>query len=253
MDSTLRFTDRVASYVKARPGYPPEVIKLLREECALTPAGVVADIGSGTGILARWLCESARTVYGVEPNQAMREAGEAHLSGAKNFVSVDGTAEDTRLPGASVDLITAAQAFHWFRRDDARREFVRILRPNGFTALIWNDRKLAGSKLAEDFERLVSTFGTDYEQVNHQGKLFLRSFEGFFGHGQYGTASFPNLQQLDRENFRERVVSASYMPREDHPRYRPMLGEIERIFAECQEAGLVTMEYETRVYYGRMA
>ncbi len=252
MDPKLRFSDRVASYVNARPGYPPELVELLRRECALTPASIVADIGSGTGILARLLCESAQEVYGVEPNQAMRAAGEAYLSGAKNFVSVDGTAENTTLPSASVDLITAGQAFHWFRPDDARREFMRILQPDGFTAIIWNDRRLTGSKLAKDFEVLVGAFGTDYDQVKDQTRASLRSLASFFGHRQYETAGFPCLQRLDRERFRDRVLSASYMPREGHARYPAMLDEIERVFADNELDGSVTIEYDTRVYYGQM-
>ena len=126
-DPKLRFTDRVASYEKSRPGYPAELIRLLREECGLNPTSVVADVGSGTGILSQMLCGVAKTVCGVEPNWAMRQASSSYLSKCPNFVSVDGSAEDTTLPATSVDLITVAQAFHWFDRDNARHEFLRVL------------------------------------------------------------------------------------------------------------------------------
>ena len=114
LKSTERFTTRVENYVKFRPGYPPAVLDLLKTECGLTAASVIADIGSGTGILTRMFLEHGNRVYGVEPNQAMREAGEQLLADFGGFVSVAATAEETTLPDQSIDFITAGQAFHWF-------------------------------------------------------------------------------------------------------------------------------------------
>lgn len=253
MDPRVRFTDRVSSYVAARPSYPSELIELLRSDCGLNPSSVVADIGSGTGILARMLCEHAQTVYGVEPNEAMRQAGESFLKDRKNFVSVNGSAESTSLPGTSVDLITVAQAFHWFHPEDTRHEFLRILKPNGWTALIWNNRKLEGSSLAEAYEQLLVTFGTDYEQVKSRGKAVLDSFERFFGHSQFRTASFKNDQTLDRQGFLDRVLSASYMPGREHPRHAATRKAVEQVFEDNQKDGQVTLEYDTNVYYGQMS
>lgn len=252
MDSKLRFTDRVSSYVKSRPGYPREVIELLREECGLGPAAVVADIGSGTGMLSRMLLENAQTVCGVEPNQAMREAAKADLAQYANFLTVDGCAENTALASTSVDLITVAQAFHWFNQDDARHEFLRVLKPNGWTALIWNDRRLEGTPIAEAYERLLLEFGTDYEQVRSRGKASVENLDRFFGHSEHKRASFENSQALDREGFIGRALSASYMPNEGHPRYEAMVSQLKQIFDENQGGGHVTLEYTTNVYYGQM-
>src|SRR5882672_6035213 len=102
-NATQRFSSRVENYVRSRPGYPPEVLDLLKTECGLTPASVIADIGSGTGILTRMFIENGNRVYGVEPNPEMRKAGEEFLARHPQFVSVDGTAEATTLPGQSVD------------------------------------------------------------------------------------------------------------------------------------------------------
>src|SRR5947209_11876909 len=127
IDSTSRFSSRVENYIRYRPGYPQSVVELLAGECGLTPTSVVADVGSGTGILTELFLRNGNTVYGVEPNREMREAGEGLLAGYPNFHSVDGRAEATGLPDASVDFVTAGQAFHWFDAQGARAEFSRIL------------------------------------------------------------------------------------------------------------------------------
>jgi len=253
VDSKFRFTDRVASYVKARPGYPAEVIDVLRSNCGLTNGAVVADIGAGTGILARMLCEHAQNVYGVEPNDAMRTACEDFLADQPNFTAVNGAAENTTLPATSVNLITVAQAFHSLDQKEARHEFMRILKPNGFTALIWNDRKTSGSPLAEAYEQLLVKFGTDYAEVQSRGKQTLEGFERFFGHGQIRRATIPNVQHLERDNFVERVTSASYMPNESHPRYREMVAAAQLIFDENRAGGTVALEYDTNIYYAQMS
>jgi SAM-dependent methyltransferase len=142
-DSTQRFSDRVEHYVRSRPNYPDAFYEFLWTELGLTPDGAVADIGSGTGISARPLLAKGNTVYGIEPNGPMRQAAERGLAGYANFRSIDATAEATTLPAASVDLILAAQAFHWFDRDRARAEFARILKPGGWVVLVWNERSCA--------------------------------------------------------------------------------------------------------------
>jgi SAM-dependent methyltransferase len=253
VDSKTRFSDRVESYVKARPGYPPELIQFLREQCGLNPDSVVADIGSGTGFLSAMLSQVAHTVYGVEPNDEMRAAGAEFLAGLANFVSVAGAAENTGLPATAVDLITVAQAFHWFDQKEARHEFMRILKPNGFTALIWNDRKFEGSPFAEAYETLLVNFGTDYQDVKRRGKAALQDFDRFFGHSQYKKASFPNSQKLDREAFVGRVLSASYMPNVGHPQYQETLRGVARVFEQYKRDGTVVLEYETNVYFGQMS
>jgi ubiquinone/menaquinone biosynthesis C-methylase UbiE len=141
-DSKERFSDRVDDYRKYRPGYPEAVLQVLEERCGLSPSSVVADIGSGTGILTGMLLSKAHTVYAVEPNAPMRSAAEEDYRDHPAFRSVAGSAEATTLPSRSVDLITAAQAFHWFDPEKAKAEFRRILRKEGNIALIWNERMI---------------------------------------------------------------------------------------------------------------
>src|SRR3954447_4559397 len=126
-DPTRRFSNRVEDYIKYRPNYPRALVRLLEAECGMTGASVIADVGSGTGILSELFLKNGNRVYGVEPNREMREAGERLLASYTNFVSVDGRAEATTLDDASVDFVTAGQAFHWFDPPRTRREFVRVL------------------------------------------------------------------------------------------------------------------------------
>ena len=137
-DATSRFSSRVDHYLKARPGYPTAILDVLRQEGMLVHGSVVADIGSGTGLLSELFLQAGHDVMAVEPNAEMRRAGEARLGGFARLHSIDGRAEATSLPDASVDLVTVGTAFHWFDREAARLEFVRILRPGGHVMLAWN-------------------------------------------------------------------------------------------------------------------
>src|SRR5690348_4530373 len=195
-DATKRFSNRVADYVRYRPGYPPGVRDLLRAECGLRHGHVVADIGSGTGFLSELFLRNGNRVFGVEPNQAMREAGEEYLASYDGFTSVNGSAEATTLEPASVDFVTAGQAFHWFDRDAARREFQRILKPDGWLVVVWNERLVEASSFVREYENLLRNFGTDYERVkeNYPTEVHMREF---FSPNQYRAYQLPNSQEFD--------------------------------------------------------
>ncbi len=107
----------VENYVKYRPGYPSELLRVLGSELGLAPSWVLADIGSGTGILSKLFLDAGHAVLGVEPDVNMRRAGERVLGAYKGFSSVGGVAEATGLASRSVDLITVGQALHWFKTD----------------------------------------------------------------------------------------------------------------------------------------
>ena len=250
-DPTRRFSSRVDSYVKYRPSYPPGVAELLAAECGLPAGAVVADVGSGTGLLSELLLRRGWRVYGVEPNPEMRGAGERLLASYADFVSVDGTAEATALPDRGVDCVTAGQAFHWFDRQRARAEFARILRPGGWVALVWNDRRVATTPFQAKYERLLRTHAVDYAQVNH--KLVDDAAIGaFFAPGGFRTAHFENYQEFDYIGLQGRLLSSSYTPEPGHPGYEPMLAELREIFDAHQSAGRVRFDYDTIVYYGQL-
>ena len=251
VNSTQRFSSRVDTYVRFRPSYPNQIIEILGLECGLTRHSVIADIASGTGIFTCLLLEHGNRVHGVEPNAEMRAAGEEFLAKYPKFTSVNGTAEATTLPDKSVDLITCAQAARWFVREKAMPEFQRILRPGGYLVLIWNDRKMTGSRFSEEYERLVETYGTDYSEVQRLG----RTIEGneFFREFSCQKRVLPNHQRLSYEALEGRLLSSSYAPERGEPSCAPMLADLRRIFDKCQQRGSVRMEYDTNIYFGKLS
>jgi ubiquinone/menaquinone biosynthesis C-methylase UbiE len=245
-----RFTTRVDTYVKYRPSYPPGVIELLKTECGLSKASVIADIGSGTGKLTELFLNNGNIVFGVEPNLAMREAGETLLKHYSQFTSMEGSAEATTLRDASVDFVSAGQAFHWFDSKRARTEFARILKLEGFVVLIWNDRRLDSTPFLREYEQLLQTYGTDYEEVRS-----LNSTEAifeFFTPEIFKFKSFENSQEFDFESLKGRVLSASYTPQPGQPNFEPMMARLREIFEANNRNESITFEYDTKVYYGHL-
>jgi SAM-dependent methyltransferase len=250
-DSAKRFSNRVQDYVRFRPGYPAELVATIGRVTGVGRGALVADIGSGTGISSRLLLDAGYRVCGVEPNREMRQAAEAGLADYPDFESVVGTAEASTLSGGAVDLIACGQAFHWFDHDAARSEWKRILRRGGSVALFWNSRRTDRTPFLRAYEQIVEDYGTDYREVNHRG-LSRDLVAAFFG-GRFRRFAFPNRQVVDREGLRGRLASSSYRPAPGQSRHDAMLGEIDRVFARHQEAGVVTIEYETELYVGRLA
>jgi ubiquinone/menaquinone biosynthesis C-methylase UbiE len=247
-NSTTRFSDKVDNYIKYRPHYPKEVIDYLKSQNILSDGSVIADIGSGTGISTEMFLKNGNKVYAVEPNKEMREAAERLLKGYKNFLSVNGTAEDTTLSDSSIDLITAGQAFHWFDIPKAKAEFKRILKNNGYVVLMWNERKLDTTPFLRAYEELLLKYGTDYEKVRHEN-INTEVLNGFFTHG-YSAKSFSNGQVFDFEGIKGRLLSSSYVPGEGDKNYAPMIAGLEDIFSRYNESGKVNFEYDTNIYFG---
>jgi SAM-dependent methyltransferase len=247
---TARFSDRVENYVRYRPGYPAEVLELLRDECGLRPEHVVADIASGTGLLTRLLLENGNKVFGVEPNAEMREMGARVLGEYERLVSVAGTAEQTTLEPASVDFVTAAQAAHWFDLPRTRAEFVRILRPGGWCVLIWNERLTESTPFLHEYEQLLLTYANDYKEVRHERTTDI--IHEFFAPQHYEERDFRMKQRFDYTGAAGRLLSSSYVPLEGSPKHAPMMKELERIFRAHSQDGIVEFEYKTRVYYGHL-
>jgi ubiquinone/menaquinone biosynthesis C-methylase UbiE len=249
-DNTQRFSNRVDNYVKYRPSYPKEIISFPEEQIHFNSSFVIADIGSGTGILTKLFLDSGNTVYAVEPNEPMRNAAEFILKDYTSFISVDGTAEQTNLLDNSVDLITAAQAFHWFDPAKTRTEFKRILKDGGYCCLIWNER-LVESPFEQAYEQLLFEYSTDYSSVDHKNindeKIAL-----FFEPNQFIKQSFPNKQVFDFESLKGRLLSSSYAPDESHSNYAAMIEMLNEIFIKFNQSNAVEFNYETKVYLGKV-
>lgn len=245
-----RFSDRVDDYVRYRPGYPPALIELLAKEHRLGPGCIVADVGSGTGILTRLLLDTGAHVHAIEPNAAMRTAAETSLAAYGGFASVDASAEATTLAPASVDLVIAAQAFHWFDAPRARLEFVRILRPSGAVALVWNQR--LASPLNDDYERMLDRFAPEYGPVRETNRAAEPKLRAFFAPTKPAFASFEHEQRFDEAGLLGRLMSSSFAPREGDPLHAPMMERLAEIFAAHARDGMVVLRYETVVWHGRL-
>jgi ubiquinone/menaquinone biosynthesis C-methylase UbiE len=246
-DVTNRFSDRVADYERHRPGYPAAAVALICERCGLRPGDRAADVGSGTGKLTRVLLDAGLAVWAVEPNPSMRRAAEALLGDLPGFASVDGRAEATTLPPASVDLVTAAQAFHWFDREAARVEFRRILRPKGHVALLWNER-IPGSPFARDYDALLEELSVDYAEVGRRRASSNAAVGEFLVEPEQ--ASFDNPQQTDFPGLVGRYLSASYAFRRDDPRFPGAEAALRRLFERHARDGAIVMPLSTQLYWG---
>ncbi len=249
-DPTLRFSDRVENYIKYRPSYPRGVVELLCRRCGLGRDTVVADIGAGTGIFARLLLGSGCRLFAVEPNREMREAAIGFLAGYPGLVVVDGTAEDTKLATASIDLITAAQAFHWFDPNRTKQEFRRIARPDAWTVLVWNTRLTDATPFLRDYESLLLRYCRDYSAVDHR-KAASDRISPFFSPAPFESATFDSRQRFDLDSLIGRLLSSSYAPNPGEQDHEALMNELRRLFDLHQQAGGVEFLYKTEVYFGR--
>ncbi len=246
----------MANYVRYRPDYPPAVVALLAADCGLTPASLVADIGCGTGLLAERFLQNGNRVLGVEPNRAMREAGHRPAGGlpsaSPRLPFLMARPEATTPPSGSVEFLVAGQAFHWFEPAATRREFARVLKPDGWVALVWNERRTAGSDFLTGYEALIRRFAPDYAANNHRN-VDRDRLAAFFAPGQVRLAQFAHAQRVDLDGIRGRLLSSSYTPEEGHPNHRPMLAALEALVAAQGSDGWVSLDYDTKVWFGRLA
>jgi len=247
---TDRFSNRVENYVRYRPTYPTAVLDILKQEIGLSPTWRIADIGSGTGISSELFLRNGNVVYGVEPNRPMREAAERLLDRYPKFTSFDGAAEATTLPSRSVDCIVAAQAFHWFDAPTAREECVRVLRPGGWSVLIWNTRRVDTTPFLRGYEALLLEYGTDYQRVRHD-RIDKARLSDFFGASGGIDRFVDNRQRLTLDGLRGRLLSSSYVPAPGEPRHEAMIEALERLFRDQQHDGEVSLDYNTQVFMGQ--
>jgi SAM-dependent methyltransferase len=252
MKSTERFTSRVEEYRRFRPGYPAAIVDLLEKECGLTSAARVVDVAAGTGLLSEIFLDPGYAVEAVEPNEKMRSVCETLRERWPRLRCSDGTAEATGLPDASADLITVAQAMHWFDLARTRAEFVRVLRPEGWCAVMYNHRRMGGDRLHEGYEQILLDFGIDYLKVQRQ-HITPEKLAEFFAPSVAMEAVFANAQRLTLEGLEGRIVSSSYMPQPGHGRYAEMRAAIEKLFAANQRDGVVTLQYDCAVCFGQLS
>lgn len=247
-DPRRRFTGRAGDYARYRIGYPQGLIALLEERCGLTRESVVADLGSGTGALTRMLLDHGNPVFAIEPNREMRETAELDLAGHVRFVSIDATAEATTLPDRSVDLVTAGRALQWFDPRAAFREMARILRPAGRVVALWNRRLPPDEPVIAAYDRLLQEFCGDYGGSISRRQEAIALLESRRFH--YEAIRMP--KRFDLQQLKGHIRSLSISPDESHANYEPLMSAVEQMFEQHQQGGVLTIEYTTVVYYGRL-
>lgn len=246
--NTRLFDGKSTVYRVGRPDYAEGVIDFLKHACKLSATSVIADVGSGTGKFTAQLLKCGGTVYGVEPNADMRREAENLLSGSERFISVNGTSEQTTLASRSVDLVTAAQAFHWFDQSAFAAECKRILKEDGQVALVYNNRD-ESEGLNEDCRAIFTEYCPAFRGFS--GGSNPSRMEEFFG-GDCKTEIFDNPLTYDVETFVRRSLSSSYALRPSDARYEEFLDALKELFAKYAVNGRVIMRNRSVVCLGRL-
>lgn len=259
LNPTARFSNRVEDYAKYRPHYPSALLEMIRATLPISERTVIADIGAGTGIFTQCLLDLDTWIYGVEPNDAMRAYAEKDSIFHKTIENteiekvefVKGTSKDTTLESNSVDLITVAQAFHWFEPNETKNEFLRILKENGYVMILWNDRKIADSGFSFEYEEILRTHCTEYSVVTHKNldESYIRSFYEPYTCTRF---DYDNTQKVDFDSLFGRAKSSSYVPISDAAFMERIETELRSLFDRYQNNNTVDFEYVTTVYIGRI-
>jgi len=251
VDPAHRFDGVAQIYAHYRPGYPHEAAIFLSGRLRLDERSVVADIGSGTGIFSRCLLDAGLRVIGVEPNDEMRKEAEARYTGHPRFSSRRGRAEATGLPDGCVDLVTAAQSFHWFDKIKFRQECQRILRPEGAVAIVWN-RRDSESPLNRALEALCHTWCPGFEALESGIPRSQTAYPSFFRDGAFVRRTFHNDLVWDWPDFVGRTMSSSFAPRMGTPSYKPLLTALRNLFDQYSLDGKLRIKNETLVVLGNV-
>jgi len=249
LDPLGRFSNRVDDYVRYRPKYPRELMTWLRETIGLAPSWVVADVGSGTGLLSLRFLAMGCVVHGIEPNAMMRAAAERAFADNARFVSVAGSAEATTLADQSVDLVTAGQAFHWFESDATRREWRRVLKPGGWAMVVFNTRRIDATPFMRAYDQYLVDSAVDYAGVDHRRGLTERLHVVF---ADYCEWRFPFTLHHRYDDVRGLSMSSSYVPSPAHPTHGAFFEGLRALVDAHAVDGVVEFPYETEAYIGRV-
>jgi len=249
MKAADRYSQRAISYARYRWDYAPAAVEAAVAECGLTEHSIIADIGSGTGMLARHFVDRVRTVFAVEPNSDMRGIASQTLLGCKAWQSIDGFSDATTLPDSSVDMITVGRALHWFPPDSTRTEFNRVIKPDGWLAVFsvpCTDQGLVESLKAIRTEENGWNVAADKRQLTRVPLSF------YFGHDKLLKLTFPGLVRETWEDFVGRISSTAPCPRSDHPLRSKFERALREVFERHAADGVLVVTFATEVVFGRL-
>jgi SAM-dependent methyltransferase len=240
------FSAKVADYDASRPDYPGALFDALPK----APAAV-ADVGSGTGLFTRGLLGRGYEVHAVEPSAEMRARAEAQFADEPRFHSVAGSAEATTLPEAAVQLVTAAQAFHWFDAQRARAECLRVLKPDGEVVLVWNDRVLT-DPVHVALDEVFAEFGGEKRNALVAHEASRSHAPAFFNGAPVRELGFDHRQHLDAAGLIALVCSRSYMPARSSAAGAEVAARVQQVFDTHAGGGTaITLRYRTVTLIGR--
>ena len=243
------FSARVSDYAAHRPGYPHALFDYLASRHPPNGEVTVVDVGAGTGLLTRGLLRRGYRTFAIEPSPEMREVAERDLESNHRFRSFAGTAESIPLDSQSVDVVTAAQAFHWFCLERARAEFLRVLKPIGEVAIIWNDG-VRGDPVRAAVDQLLNRYDGTKRAVL-QAREDRSSVYRLFRTIRPRVRTFPNEQWLDEDGFTGLVFSGSFVPLRTTQEGRQLLIELRSLFKRFERNGMIMVRYRTVVFTGR--
>ncbi|MGN1458298.1 MAG: class I SAM-dependent methyltransferase [Acutalibacteraceae bacterium] len=249
MDNTNKFCGKAEIYAKSRPNYSPDLIEHLIKK--LNKDMIIADVGSGTGKLSAEFLKRGYTVFCVEPNKDMREMSEKILSKYNRFNSVNGTDTNTTLQNNSIDLVTVAQAFHWFDTDGFKAECKRILKPDGIVAIIYNHRVM-GSDFVNENAEICKRYCPDFKGFSNKLNSDAMTRISLLFNGKYETVHFDNDLEYNKELFVKRMLSASYSPTPTDANYSKYMVALEDLFDKYSENDILILPNETVAYIGKV-
>lgn len=250
MNATKKFNGLASVYAAGRPTYADAFIEELYKKFGFSSNSVIADIGSGTGKLAKQIIEKGSYVYCIEPNEDMRNQSVTELEKYTNKSIIAGDAADTALQDCSVDFITTAQAFHWFDAKLFRNECKRIIKPGGKVFLIWNMRDINSDIVRKSYNI--------YKKYCPEFKGFCGGIKkddiriSFFFNNRYERLEYDNTLYYDKEKFINRSLSGSYSLKQQDIRYNEYINKLEALFYEYADNNVITVPNKTIVYLGSM-
>ena len=236
MENKGKFSSKVIYYSQYRPSYPSAFINYLVNTVGMMPGYIVADIGAGTGILVKLIADKVKKIYAIEPDSSMRACCESSCAGIKNCHVTDGYAESTSLPVSSVDMITAAQSYHWFDRVNAKKEFQRILKPGGILVIVYN-RKTKEEPVSIEHCELLGKHCPDYRGYAGGLDYVTETFSDIFSGGICEQRIFENDMKLTLESFIGGTLSTSYAPSADDVSYGALIEGLTLIFTGFLRTG----------------
>ena len=246
---TQPYAAKVEKYMRYRWDYADQAVRSIWDAMGDVVAACIADIGSGTGIVARHFVDHARLVFAIEPDPGMLACACRSLAHYSSFRSIDACAEATTLPDRCVDMIVVGQAIHWFDPERARREFLRILKPQGWLAILWNHGtdRLLGAEL-----QAILTEQNGWNACANTNQSANRPLSFYYGRDDYLRLSFPLSQKETWDEFIGALCSDSHAPDEDHPLYASFVSAARKVFDKLNTGGLVHVNYATELALGRI-